>query len=156
MEQLVILVIIGLISLVNWLVQRSSEIREQRKLEREQQGVPEGNPFLSSEEKSTGPVRKDPSEEMRRLMEVLGVPVEEPPREAAAPPQLPPAPVFVTAPSRRKNPPAARKPATAAPSLQPQHPGSSARVFSDALRSRAGVRRAVVLREILGPPIALR
>ena len=154
MEQLVILVIIGLISLVNWLVQRSSEIRKQRKLEREQQGIPEGNPFLPSEEKSAAPARKDPSEEMRRLMEVLGVPVEEPQRESAAPPQLPPAPVFVTAPSRRKNPPSAPKPAAAAPS--PQHPASSSRAFSDALRSRAGVRRAVVLREILGPPIAFR
>ncbi|MEI6279751.1 MAG: hypothetical protein WCQ16_10285 [Verrucomicrobiae bacterium] len=157
MEQLVILVIIGLISLVNWLIQRSSEIREQRKHEREQQGIPEGNPFLPSDEKNAVPPRKDPSEEMRKLMEALGVPVEEPPlhSQIEAPPQLPPAPAFVPLPSRQK-PPAAKKTVPGArPLMPPQHTASS-RAFSDVLRSRGGVRQAIVLREILGPPKAFR
>ena len=38
MEQLVILLVIGIISLVNWLMQRSAEIREQRKAEAERLG----------------------------------------------------------------------------------------------------------------------
>jgi len=157
MEQLVILVVIGLISLVNWLIQRSAEIREQRKQERESRGIPEGDPFRQ-EEKVSGefpPPIADPAGEMRKLMEALGIPLETgeaprpEPREPAAPPQLPPPVVLV--PSAR---PAVEKPTS--PSAPTSQLGSAPRTgtLRNSLHSRDSVRQAVILREILGPPKA--
>ena len=155
MEQLVILVIIGLISLVNWLMQRSAELREQRKHERSLQGIPEGNPFQPAEEPAPKPPRKDPAEEMRKLMEALGVSLEEapPPQQSAPPPELPPIPAFQPPPKQK--PPTPKRPAQRTSPLQPQHHLSS-RIVSETLRSRDSVRQAIVIREILGPPKAFQ
>lgn len=155
MEQLVILLVIGIISLVNWLMQRSAEIREQRKAEAERLGIPEGNPFQFTEEKpaaKTAP-EKDPAREMRKLMEALGLPLEdeEPPvrRELPPVPEIPPLPVY-----QPKAP--APKPAgqISAAAFAPPAPPVAHTSLAQALRSRDGVRQAVVLREILGPPKA--
>lgn len=157
MEQLVILVVIGLISLVNWLIQRSAEIREQRKKERESRGIPEGNPFRQEEEVSGEfpPPIADPAGEMRKLMEALGIPLETgeaprpEPREPAAPSKLPPPVVLV--PSAK---PVVEKPLS--PSASTPQLGSTPRTgtFRNSLHSRDSVRQAVILREILGPPKA--
>jgi hypothetical protein len=156
MEQVVILVIIGLISLVNWLIQRSAELREQRKLERNLQGIPEGNPFLPNDAPVAEPPRKDPAEEMRKLMEALGVDVEEgsPLREQPVlPPKIPPLPAFEPPlPLPKPKPPSAKRPVHKAAPL-PAHPASA---LSATLRSRSSVRQAIILREILGPPKAFR
>lgn len=153
MEQLVILLVIGFISLVNWLMQRSAEVRAQRKAEAARLGVPEGNPFHPSEEKPAAEPRPevDPAREMRKLMEALGLPLEdeEPPVRIEPPraPEIPPMPAL--------QPPA--------PSAKP--PGKIVAIATadmpvvrtplvQALRSRHGVRQAVILREILGPPKA--
>lgn len=165
MEQLVILVIIGLISLVNWIIQRSSEVREKRKLEQKRLGIPEGNPYHSPPEAAPPEpeVRRpagDPGAEMRRLMEALGLPLEdEPPAvrrapEPPPPPPLPPIPAFekVRPPVRQEVRAPAKPAQTAAPAAvvtsRPESP------WATALRSRGGVRQAIVLREILGPPKA--
>jgi hypothetical protein len=155
MEQVVIIVIIGLISLVNWLMKRSAEIREQRREERARLGIPEGDPFHPSEPKSDQPAPPPPGPnvEMRRLMEALGIPMEEAevlvPTVREEPPVLPPLPAFQPPPAPRKstaeNP---NKQAFAIPRAAPETP------LSIALRSRDGVRQAIVLREILGPPKA--
>ena len=155
MEQLVILLVIGIISLVNWLMQRSAGICEQRKAEAERLGLPEGNPFQSVEAKPAAKPapEKDPAREMRKLMEALGLPLEdeEPPVRSARPPapELPPLPAdppkapapkpvsqFSAMATSGRDVPAARNP------------------LAQALRSRNGVRQAIVLREILGPPKA--
>jgi hypothetical protein len=159
MEQVVIIVIIGLISLVNWVVKRSAEIREERKRERERLGIPEGDPFHSAPHQSESPAplarpAQAPSAEMRRLMETLGLPLEdeEPPplpvvREAPAPPLPQPA---HRPPAASK--PRAEKPAAGVASLSPA--AAPVSPLASALRSRDGIRQAIVLREILGPPKA--
>ncbi len=168
MEQLVIIVIIGLISLVNWLMKRSAEIREERKQERERLGIPEGDPFHGEEiapphpevqPPSSRPVA-DPAANMRKLMEALGLPLEEEappppvpmspaPRETAAPPSLPRIPSF--------QPPVMPRPRVENPNAQAfAMPGPAKTSPLDlALRSHEGIRQAIVLREILGPPKAL-
>lgn len=151
MEQLVILLVIGIISLVNWLLQRSAEIREQRKAEAGRPGIPEGNPFQTAEEKPAA--EKDPAREMRKLMEALGIPLEdkEPPvrRELPPVPEIPPLPVY-----QPKVP--APKPASqiSTAAFAPPAPPVARTALAQALRSRDGARQAVVLREILGPPKA--
>ncbi|MFZ4776181.1 MAG: hypothetical protein ACOYM3_12490 [Terrimicrobiaceae bacterium] len=168
MEQLVIIVIIGLISLVNWLMQRSAQIREERKQERERLGIPEGDPFHGEEaaevaehRTESSPAAGDPSANMRKLLEALGLPVE----EAAQPPQaITPRPVApeITPPPALPRLPAYRS--FTPPKPRPENPNAQAFVMPPpavtsplvlALRSHEGVRQAIVLREILGPPKAL-
>ena len=161
MEQVVIIVIIGLISLVNWVLKRSAEIREERKLECQRQGIPEGDPFHPASHQAENPAvphraADDSSSDMRRLMEALGLPPEEevvPPRPVVreAAPSLPPLPAY--------RPPATPKPRFQVPDTRaaaiPPAAAAPDSPLSAALRSRDGVRQAIVLREILGPPKAL-
>ena len=173
MEQVVIIVIIGLISLVNWVVKRSAEIREERKLERQRLGIPEGDPFHSAPrqaEKPEPPHRPAiaPSPDMRRLMEALGLPQEEeeappmpdvreaPPLPAHRPPDAPKprakktVVAYTPQPTVTKHVPcsATRNAVSVPPDATPVSP------LAAALRSHGGIRQAVVLREILGPPKA--
>jgi hypothetical protein len=157
MEQVVIIVIIGLISLVNWVVKRSAEIREERKLERQRLGIPEGDPFHSAphQAESPAPLTRPalaPSAEMRRLMEALGLPSEEeeaPPGPVVREAPLPPLPAY-RPPAASK--PRAEKPAAGVASISPT--AAPVSPLASALRSRDGIRQAIVLREILGPPKA--
>ena len=94
MEQLVILLLIALISLINWLVKKSSELREARKRE---QGSAKTGGSLRSEPPQLPEAEPDIS--MRRLREALGLPEEtEPPvlpkrMERPIPPPLAPPPL---------------------------------------------------------------
>jgi hypothetical protein len=188
MEQLVLLLIIGLISLINWLMQRSAEMREKRKLEKARQES--GDQPLVMEREDTGAQdadradkepAEDPSESMRKLMEALGVPMEEAPPVRRQPPSIPaetaqppvilpeeppfvppsPDPVF-EAPPVRKAPPLPRieSPAVARPKWRPkpQAPVVAAAPsrIRDLLSSPSGLRDAIVLSEILGTPRGLR
>ena len=156
MEQLVILVIIGLISLVNWLMQRSAEIKKQRRLEQQGHDLPR-----ESEEvpEAVAPRRaapdRDPTVEMRRLMEALGIPMEEEPPALPEPPRAMPDPPAPTPAPIQQAPP---KPAQL-PAQPPSAPAASTAAvragLAQALRSREGLREAVILREILGPPKAM-
>jgi hypothetical protein len=171
MEQVVILLLIALISLVNWLVKKSSELREARKRE---QGAAEGGGSLRSEPPQLPEAEPDIS--MRRLREALGLPEEtEPPvlpkrMERPIPPPLAPPPL----------PPPPRPPARPVISHVPLAPAheeyrfiefphtigkpASPRVevargssrIRELLGSAGGLRDAVVLSEILGPPKSLR
>lgn len=91
MEQFVILVIIGLISLVNWLMQRAAEKREQAKLKRvdrtaqkreEQRNIYTQPPPVPSAGRRSPPPAEDPFKE---LMEALGLPSGGPPPVPAHP-----------------------------------------------------------------------
>jgi hypothetical protein len=179
MEQVVILLLIALISLINWLVKKSSELRKARKLK---EGTAEGLRGAPSAPDTQSEVN------MRRFREALGLPEEAlPPAvpkrvEKQVPPPLPP--------SRPKKTP----PATPAPSVPvaPAHlaPAHVARAhvapaderfrsvelhhrvgkriehitdvaakrsrIQELLGSRGGLRDAVVLSEILSSPKALR
>lgn len=150
MEQLVLLLVIAAISLVNWLIERSAKLREQRRLQKESakrsqpQAAPEPEPVEASP-------REELEEQMRRMMESFGFPVEES-RPAPQPtvvfeepaPPLPP-PVPVAAVTRAPLP--RSKKATIA--RRPRSP------WIARLGSSQGLREAIVLREILGPPKSL-
>lgn len=160
MEQLVILIVIGLISLINWLMQRSAELREKRRQERKAMGVPDGTTFQEEPEEQA-PQRnpldgRTPGDEMRKLMEALGLPVE------AEEPQIPqrrlppPVPETESAPPvftpRTEFRPSPRKATEVAPSVERRAPHP----FLATLHSTEGLRKAIVLREVLGAPKALR
>lgn len=168
MEQLVILVLIGLVSLINWLVQKSAEQREKRKAEAESQG---GGELRQAPVRESRPQGADDA--ARRLREALGLPDDEelppplPRAEQPVPPQLPepfltpsiPQPVFrearavVPAPEAISRPAGPRMPpvksAPAAPAFVTRAEPSRFRAL---IATPSGARDAVVLAEILGPP----
>jgi len=98
MEQLIILLAIGAISLVNWLIKQSAEARERKKQQAridrgEQSPVDEPEEVLLEPQprSSRAPQNEDPSESMRKLMEALGLPMEnEPPKPVQRPVATPP------------------------------------------------------------------
>lgn len=158
MEQLVLLLIIAGISLINWLVEKSKKIREEKRLEKARSQRGPQPPALPQEHPVAAPrsaPEEDSSEQMRRLLEAMGIPTGFPGQPATpepepvqtilpAPPPLPQAPTPPPArPSLRK------KRATAASSA------SQPTAWSSRLRSQSALREAIVLREILGPPRAL-
>lgn len=153
MEQLVLLLVIAAISLVNWLIERSAKLREQRRREKEasNQGQP---PPVSSPNFPEPSPREEIEDHMRRMLESFGLPLEDPkpiPQKTApvfifeepiAPP-LPPKPQLTTPR------PAVRRGLEKSTSTRPNRPWTSR------LSSPQGLREAMVLREILGPPKAL-
>lgn len=152
MDQVVILVIIALISFVNWLMQRSAELREKKKRERQADGTPETSPYREHPEDVEAPLPSrpvtDPGAEMRKLMEALGLPVEDvaPPVVIERPPPLPEpvVPRFTPRPTSRPDF-ASAKPAPPVIVSRPIGP------LAAALRNPQSLRQAVVLRNILGP-----
>lgn len=159
MEQLVLILIIALISFINWLFKKSAELREKRKLER--QTFAGGETLQRSDEPE--PVESqqaDPDDSMRRLMEALGLPQEEAPpvvpKREVSPPPLPQLPRFVEPPVPVARPavlPSAVRqtrpvtPPPAKPKLSP---------LRELLSSPDGLKKAVMLSEILGQPKSLR
>ena len=177
MEQLILILLIALISFVNWVIKKSAELREKRRLERQAQrgdnlempASPDGPADASPEPPSRGD-----DDSMRRLMEALGLPPDEAPppvaRRPAAPPPLPepvvpaalpPAPVSRRAPTVSPTPPvgpsrhAKRTPLRSAPVVA-QLPAPQGAPFREVLASSDGLRKAIILSEVLGPPKALR
>ena len=180
MEQLVILIIIGLISLVNWILQKAAEKREAAKFKREnvrdERREARRNIYTEKKPVPEGRHDKDPFKE---LMEALGLPAEEAPplvaRRAIEPeifeeeefvsleePTPPPVPVAVRAPAwqapkRSKQPDRkAAELASAFAALQ-QSPSASYRGsnITSLLAGRDAQRKAFVLAEILGTPRGL-
>jgi hypothetical protein len=173
MEQLVILLLIALISFINWLIKKSAALREARKLE---QGATRSGDTLRSE--PPPPPEAEPEISMRRLREALGLPDE------AQPPALPkrmeqrvpPPPLALAPPPPPPLPPPAR-PAILHVPVTPAHEeyrfigmhhrigkraspkieaAASTSRIRELLGSTGGLRDAVVLSEILGPPKCLR
>jgi hypothetical protein len=173
MEQLVIILLIALISLINWLVQKSREMREARKLENRADSTGESAKAAPPE-----PPETQTETAMRRLREALGLPEEaEPPViprrvERKVPP--PPRPAERPSPSPLPRP-AAKPPVLHVPPLhrfeehrkfefphrmakpvaKEEAPRPPSRI-REQLGSAGGLRDAVVLSEILGPPKGLR
>ncbi|MEX1118697.1 MAG: hypothetical protein WEB60_07870 [Terrimicrobiaceae bacterium] len=168
MEQLVILVIIGLISLVNWLMQRSAQIKEKRRLEKAaQQGEPvetfDSEPSFETQEER-------PDESMRKLMEALGLPVEEPPppipQRVEAPPaprDVPMAPVSTPNFSHKRlaEPPREVFVHEIPQILPPRRRPAIVEVaepsrFRTLLSTNEGIRDAFVLAEVLAKPVSMQ
>lgn len=99
MEQVILLLVIGLISLVNWMIQKSAEARKKRQIqERVDRGEVEPSQPVTARsydsDDAASETDGDPAENMRRLMEALGLPLEDAPpqrvqRQQAEPPPLP-------------------------------------------------------------------
>ena len=152
MEQLVLLLIIGAISLINWLIEQSGKRREQRRFEQERARRQEAdpNPYLESAP-SPAPVHElpepAPQQEMRRFLEAFGIPL----------PEEPPAPVTlqeVEAPAPRQIP----EPEPAQPVLVPKRKVTPTKTHQPVaiIKSPATLRQAIIWREILGPPRSLQ
>jgi hypothetical protein len=168
MEQLVIILLIALISFINWLVKKSAALREARK---RQQAADKGESLRTD----PGPPQPEaePDVHMRRLREALGLPEEAlppalPRRMERIPPPLEPPPLPPPPPPARRVVP--HVPVTVAREehrfFEPHRIGrpappklevarSTSRV-RELLGSAGGLRDAVVLSEILGPPRCLR
>ena len=79
MDQLVLLVIIGLISLVNWVMQKAAEKRELAKLEREEREAGKQSVYRQPPPKQRTAERRARSPQqdpLKELMEALGLPPE--------------------------------------------------------------------------------
>jgi hypothetical protein len=146
MEQLVLLLIIGAISLINWLIEQSGKRREQRRFEAERaRREAESSPY---QEPAPSPVsipevhKSEPQQEMRRFLESFGIPMP----EEVAPEILTPAPAQTPAP--------APAPRTIVRKLKPT--SSKPQQVQLEIKSPAALRQAVVWREILGPPRSLQ
>ncbi len=179
MEQLILILLIALISIINWIIQKSKERRETRKLEQRADATGEN---LKRGSPEPPPPETQTETAMRRLREALGLPEEaEPPvipkrAQQEAPPR--PAPPPLPQPARK--PPVARVPFTpprlvhrkfdlphlehrkfdlphrlAKPVAELEVPRRPSRI-RELLGSADGLRDAVVLSEILGPPKSLR
>jgi len=181
MEQLVIVLVIAVVSLVKWLMEKSAEQRSQRETEERIDELERQNPRQSPPAppiRAPRPVASPPLPDMeeasRRLRKALGLPEESelprPQRRASAPPPPLPRPVetfleraepAVAQIEEKLIPPApparrAPKPAKHKKSASPAEAPASARSQLDhLLRSRDGLRQVVLAREILGPPKGL-
>jgi hypothetical protein len=151
MEQLVLLLIIGAISLINWLIEQSGKRREQRRFEAERaRREAEASPY---QEPAPSPAsipevyEPEPQQEMRRFLESFGIPMpEEVAPQEVAPEFLTPAPAQTPAPA-----PASR---TIVRKLKPT--SSKPQQVLLEIKSPAALRQAIVWREILGPPRSLQ
>lgn len=181
MEQLVLLVVIGLISLINWVMQRAAEKREQAKLERGAKRETGRNIYTQKTQRPAAARRASaPAQDpLKELMEALGLPAEtilpppvaqrsapEAEEEFASLEEAPP-PIPRSAPVAEKprwQPPSIRRPdekmarlASAfaakekATATATPLPSSVRAMLSD----RTSKRHAIVLAEILGTPRGL-
>jgi hypothetical protein len=149
MEQLVLLLIIGAISLINWLIEQSGKRREQRRFETER-ARREAEPS-SYQEPALLPAsipevhEHAPQQEIRRFLEAFGIPMP----EEVAPQEV--APQILTPALAQTTP---RAPRTISPKLKPTP--SKPRQVPLEIKSPAALRQAIVWREILGPPRSLQ
>lgn len=176
MEQLVLLVIIGLISLVNWLMQKAAEKREAAERKRAAKREEGRNIYTRGAPPTPRPVApRTPAggDPFKELMDALGLPSGEPPppvvvREevpaeefasleepAPAPPAVPRTPRWSAPPVPRPDEKTARlASAFAAGGEKPDSAYRGSRL-RELLAGRDAQRKAVVLAEILGTPRGL-
>lgn len=185
MEQLVILIIIGLISLVNWVMQKAAEKREAAELKRvekrETKREAKRNIYTQPAPAARPAARRASPERdpFKELMDALGLPTDElPPPPVARPAQVfeeeefasveetapPPVPqVLVEKKTPRWQAPSVQRPdektarlASAFASVEEKsEPVYRSSSLRGLLSGRDSQRKAVVLAEILGTPRGL-
>ena len=133
-QQIVLSLIIGAISLVNWLIDKSAKQREKRRIESlENEGqTPSSHPHPVEPQQT-----KQPEESLRELMETFGFPTSVEP----VPPPI------------QSSPPIFEQPLPSIPAPPRVSLGSSNR-WASLLQGRGTTRQAMILTEILGPPRA--
>lgn len=184
-EQIGILILIGLVSLVDWAIKRSRAQRAQQK-RRAQENVSE-NPYVakqrtqpqkpspqsSSQSSQRSQRQEENAQDMRRFLEALGLPTDQLlPKSAQAPIPRPEPRVHPTQVSRQAASPPPPLPSVsvvhkptreqARIASQFERAGSGAKkepshgALRNSFQGRAALRQAIVAREVLGPPLALR
>lgn len=157
MEQLILLVVIGLISLINWAIKKSAQMREQKRIEEatlrgeapELPSEPEPRAFENSGE--------DPGERMRKLMEALGLPPTDlPPPLHTEPPRPPLQKKIAPPPAQKIQAPDPPLPVHRARTPKLPKPAASPSPFRQLLTRPESAREAIVLAEILSSPRAIR
>lgn len=181
MEQLVIILIIGAVSLIKWLMEKSAEARAKADTAArmdETESSPRPRPIATpwdAPRPIASPLPKSPANDAaRRLREALGLPPESPlPSCDPRPSQTPPTPTLVV--EKKKARPLAEiaadlerrvvaetkvlpprsfvAPAPAVLSSPVVEPART--TLNDLLRSREGLRKAILAQEILGTPKGL-
>jgi hypothetical protein len=172
MEQLVIVLIIGAVSLIKWLMERSADAQ----VRRNENAQAERRSASASPYQPPVPVAPsvDAREAARRLREALGLPPDEeqpPPVFRQSPPRREPVILFerslvesepANSAAALPSPflsaaAAAMMPIAMPPAPEPvPAPRPPARAGLDGLlRSREGLRRAILVQEILGTPKGL-
>lgn len=181
--ELVFLLVAGLISLINWLVERAAKIRKEAAKAQKRR---ETRPGVDLE--NLGSPRPPPEEPARETPQKLPLPeprlpipppIGGPEAESEQPRPKPKRPTPATpelgevgseeigsagpppAPRRRRRPPHRRRRSRAVPAVGPAPVAAPARggrraSWRQLLRHRAGARTGFVLGEILGPPVARR
>ena len=149
-QQLVLILIIGAISLVNWLIDKSAKQREKRRIESlENEGqTPSSHPHPVEPQQT-----KQPEESLRELMETFGFPTSVepvPPPIQSSPPIIEEPLPSIPAPRPLPAPPIVVPLKSIAPRVSV---GSSNR-WASLLQGRGTTRQAMILTEILGPPRA--
>ena len=158
MEQLVLLLIIAGISLINWLVEKSKKLREEKRLEKRRTDSAKQPPAMPQEAPAqTTAEEEQGSEQIRRLLEAMGMPTGFPEEEPAVEfvPEAPePAQATIEEAPLPAAPAIPRKPLGLKRTLT-KTTTQKANTWSKRLRSKSALREAIVLREILGPPKAI-
>ena len=171
MEQLVVVIVIGIIGAIKWLMEKSAERRAKQETDARIDQLERENPPVAPR-RGPYPIdpfpRPAPDVASRRLREALGLPEASPlPPSHQAPPL--PGPTFRVEevrvlPSadleRRVMKPASFIPNPAAPQFakkrrQAPAPVQRSSSLDELLRSRDGLRKAILVQEILGTPKGL-
>lgn len=149
MEQVVILLVIGAISLINWLIEKSAKLREEKRREAQGQRPIESAAPIGEPVTERRIIPED--DQMRELLEAFGFPAA--PKSAPQQPQpafVEPQPTAIPVVQPKPTPVASIR-AAAPPKIQRR----TANPWAKRLRSPSGYKEAVVLSEILGSPRAL-
>lgn len=170
MEQLVIVIVIAVIGLVKWLMEKSAEQRAKRdtreRIERLERGEEQASPMMAP--RPVAYPMRDPEAAARKLREALGLPEE---HELPRPRPLAdiPTPASFHIEEVKVIPAADLEQRVVAPPLPipaKKLPSKAATVSRDAtyasraalddlLRSREGLRSAILAQEVLGTPKGL-
>jgi len=151
-QQLILILIIGAISLVNWLIDKSAKQREKRRIENLERDGQHSSPPIPYPDQL--PKQSNRTEEsLRELMETFGLPTSLEP----VPPLLQYTQLVLDEP--QPNIPAPRKqiprPIVApTKSIAPRVSLGNSNHWASLLHGRGTTRQAMILSEILGPPRA--
>ena len=149
-QQLILILIIGAISLINWLIDKSAKQREKRRIENLEN---EGQAPASHPHPVEPPQTNQTEESLREFMETFGFPTSvepvPPPIQSSPPIFEQPLPII---PSPRPLP----APPIVVPlkSIAPRVSLGNSNHWASLLHGRGTTRQAMILSEILGPPRA--
>ena len=148
-QQLILILIIGAISIVNWLIDKSAKQREKRRIENLENEVQAPSHPHPVEPQQT----KQKEESLREFMETFGFPLSVEPASKLTqftPPTLEPPLPSISAVRQNLTPP----PTVPIRHQVPRVSHQRSNRWASLLHGRGTTRQAMILSEILGPPRA--